>query len=91
MRDSVRLLQMSLHWHMTGERHFKFLTGRDISPKPHTARAHTYTHTDRQTELAGPPPLTQSHETVAREPRKLRRRVGASSGQASRVQSVDGF
>lgn len=25
---------MTLHWHMTGERHFKFLTGRDISPKP---------------------------------------------------------
>lgn len=35
MRDSVRLLQMTLHWHMTGERHFKFLTGRDISPGTH--------------------------------------------------------
>lgn len=34
IRDRVRLLQMTLHWHMTGERHFKFLTGRDISPKP---------------------------------------------------------
>lgn len=33
MRDSVRLLQMTLHWHMTGERHLKFLTGRDISPE----------------------------------------------------------
>lgn len=35
MRDSVRLLQMTLHWHMTGERHLKFLTGRDISPETH--------------------------------------------------------
>lgn len=34
MSDRVRLLQMSLHWHMTGERHFRFLTGRDISPEP---------------------------------------------------------
>lgn len=36
MRDRVRLLQMTLHWHMTGERHFKFLTGRDISPDTHS-------------------------------------------------------
>lgn len=63
MRDRVRLLQMTLHWHMTGERHFKFLTGRDISPDA-----------DRQhgAELVGPPSLTQSHATVrpVREPRR---------------------
>lgn len=39
MSERVRLLQMTLHWHMTGERHFKFLTGRDISPEPHTRQA----------------------------------------------------
>lgn len=37
MRDRVRLLQMTLHWHMTGDRHFKLLTGRDISPERRAA------------------------------------------------------
>ncbi|KAK9536703.1 hypothetical protein VZT92_006466 [Zoarces viviparus] len=50
MRERVRLLQMTLHWHMTGERHFKLRTGRDISPKPHTeTRRH-------RPQLVGPPP-----------------------------------
>ncbi|CAB1421224.1 unnamed protein product [Pleuronectes platessa] len=35
MSDRVRLLQMTLHWHMTGDRHFRFLTARDISPEAH--------------------------------------------------------
>ncbi|TNN21516.1 hypothetical protein EYF80_068372 [Liparis tanakae] len=33
MRDRVRLLQMTLHWHMTGERHFRPRTGGDIGPR----------------------------------------------------------
>ena len=39
MRDRVRLLQMTLHWHMTGERHFRFLTGRDIGPEQRAAHS----------------------------------------------------
>lgn len=34
MRERVRLLQMSLHWHITGEKHFKFLKGGDIMSTP---------------------------------------------------------
>ncbi|KAJ3589167.1 hypothetical protein NHX12_010015 [Muraenolepis orangiensis] len=29
MSESVRLLQMTLHWHMTGDRHFRFLRGSE--------------------------------------------------------------
>lgn len=34
MRERVRLLQITLHWHITGERHFRFLTGGDICSTP---------------------------------------------------------
>lgn len=53
MSDRVRLLQMTLHWHMTGERHLKFLTGRDISPESHSRQ--------NRLQLVGPPPPIQSH------------------------------
>lgn len=78
MSERVRLLQMTLHWHMTGERHFKFLTGRDISPEPHTRQAGRQTDsTDHK--LVGPPPLTHS------QPRYTHRERGREGGSVGRV------
>lgn len=34
MSESVRLLHISLHWHITGEKHLKFLRGGDITSTP---------------------------------------------------------
>lgn len=34
MSDSVRLLHISLHWHITGEKHLRFLRGGDITSTP---------------------------------------------------------
>lgn len=53
MRDRVRLLQMTLHWHMTGERHLKFLTGRDIRPEPHSGARRRPKPVEAQERAAG--------------------------------------
>lgn len=34
MSESVRLLHISLHWHITGEKHLRFLRGGDITSTP---------------------------------------------------------
>lgn len=53
MRDRVRLLQMTLHWHMTGERHLKFLTGRDIRPERHSGARRRPKPVEAQERAAG--------------------------------------